>query len=68
MCVGESLPNHYQDLFVGKGNSSLQHYNLVHTFIPMPQALKILAPKRSNGQGMRKIVENFGVEPDDSQL
>ena len=29
----------------GKGNNSLQHYNLVHKFIPMPQAMKIPAAK-----------------------
>ena len=29
----------------GKGNNSLQHYNLVHKFIPMPQAMKITATK-----------------------
>ena len=30
-----------------KGNKSLQHYNLVHKFIPMPQAMKIPAAKAS---------------------
>ena len=30
--VGESLPNHHEDHFAGKGNSSLQDYNLVHKF------------------------------------
>ena len=39
--MGESLPNHHEDHIVGKGDNSLQHYNLVHKFIPMPQALKI---------------------------
>ena len=29
----------------GKGDNSLQHYNLVHKFIPMPQAMKIPAAK-----------------------
>ena len=28
-----------------KGENSLQHYNLVHKFIPMPQAMKIPAAK-----------------------
>ena len=28
-----------------KGNNSLQHYNMVHKFIPMPQAMKIPAAK-----------------------
>ena len=37
-----------------KGNNSLQHYNLVHKI-------------GSSGQGMGKIGEIFGVEPDESQ-
>ena len=43
--MGESLPNHHEDHIAGKGDNSLQHYNLVHKFIPMPQAMKILAAK-----------------------
>ena len=40
-----SLPNHHEDHIAGKGDNSLQHYNLVHNFIPMPQAMKIPAAK-----------------------
>ena len=43
--VGESLPNHHKDHFAGKGDNSLLHDNLVHKFIPMPQAMKIPAAK-----------------------
>ena len=43
--MGESLPNHVEDHIAGNGNNSLQHYNLVHKFIPKPQAIKIPAPK-----------------------
>ena len=43
--VRESLPNHHEDHIAGKGNKSLQHYNLVHKFIPMPLAMKIPAAK-----------------------
>ena len=43
--MGESLPNHHDDHIAGKGDNSLQHYNLVHKFIPMPQAMKIPAAK-----------------------
>ena len=39
--MGESLPNHHEDHIAGRGNNSLQHYNLVLKFIPMPQAMKI---------------------------
>ena len=43
--MGESLPNHHEDLFAGRGNNSLQHKHLVHNFIPVPQAMKIPAAK-----------------------
>ena len=65
--MGESLPHHQEDHIAGKGDNSLQHYNLFHKFIPMPQAMKIPAAKGSSGQGMGKIGENFGVELDRSQ-
>ena len=45
LLMGESLPNHHEDHIAGKGNNSLQHYNLVHKFIPMPQAIKVPAAK-----------------------
>ena len=48
--MGESLPNHHEDHIAGKGNNSLQHYNLVHKFIPMPQAMKNTSSKGSSGQ------------------
>ena len=35
--MGESLPTHHEDHIAGEGDNSLQHYNLVHKFIPMPQ-------------------------------
>ena len=38
--MGESLPIHQEDHVAGEGDHSLQHYNLVHKFIPMPQAMK----------------------------
>ena len=43
--MGDSLPNHHEDHLAGKGDYSLQHYNLVHKFIPMLQAMKIPAAK-----------------------
>ena len=65
--MGESLPTHHDDKIAGKGNNSLKHYNLVHKFILMPQAMKIPAAKAAVGQGMGKIGENFSVESDESQ-
>ena len=64
MRMGNSEPIHHEDHIAGKGNNSLQPYNLVHKFIPMPQAMKNCG---SGGQGMGKIGENFGVELDESQ-
>ena len=45
MRMEESLPNHHEDHIAGKGDNSLQHYNLLHKLIPMPQAMKIPAAK-----------------------
>ena len=47
MRMEESLPNYHEDHIAGKGDNSLQHYNLVHKFISMPQAMKILAAKEA---------------------
>ena len=30
MCMEESLPNNHEDHTAGRGDNSLQHYNLVH--------------------------------------
>ena len=49
-----------------KGEKSLQHHNLVHEFILMPQAMKIPAAKAAVDKEW-EIGENFGVEPDESQ-
>ena len=67
MRMGNSIPHHHEEHIAGKGEHSLQHYNLVHKFIPMPQAMKIPAAKSSSGQGMGKIGEIFGVELNKSQ-
>ena len=45
MRMGNSIPHYHQDRIAGKEENSLQHYNLVHKFIPMPQAVKIPAAK-----------------------
>ena len=58
MRVGESLPNHHEDHFEGKGNNSLQHNNLVHKFILVPQTRKFLWQKQrwtKNGKNWRKF-------------
>ena len=38
MRIGNSIPHHHEDHIAGQGENSLQHYNLVHKFILMPQA------------------------------
>ena len=44
-CVWKNLPYYHEDHIAGKGDNSLQHYNLVHQFITMPSAMKIPAAK-----------------------
>ena len=63
--MGESVPNHREDHIAGKGDNSLQHYNLVHKFIPMPHENS--CSKGSSGQGMGKIGKDSGVKLDESQ-
>ena len=58
--MGESLPNHHEDHIAGKGNNSLQHYNLVHKLIPMPQAMKIPAAKAAVDKEWEKL-EKFSA-------
>ena len=45
MRMKESPPNYHEDHIAGRADNSLQHDNLVHKFIPMPQAMKIPAAK-----------------------
>ena len=54
-CMGNSIPHNHEDHIAGKGENSLQHYNLVHKFIPMPQAMKILAAKAAVDKEWEKL-------------
>ena len=56
----ESLPNFHEDHIAGKGNNSLQHYNMVHKFIPMPQAMKIYAQQKQQWKMNGKNLKRFG--------
>ena len=56
--MGESLPNHHEVHIAGKGDNSLQHCNLVHKFIPMPQAMKIPAAKAAADKEWEKLEKN----------
>ena len=57
MRMEESLPKYHEDHIAGKGDNSLQHYNynLVHKFIPVPQALKIPAAKAAVDKEWEKL-------------
>ena len=60
MRQGNSIPHHHEDHIAGKGENSLQHYNLVHKFILMPQALKISAAKAAVDKEWDKL-EKFSA-------
>ena len=64
--MGNAIPHHHQDHIAGKEDNSLQHYNLVHKFILLLQAMTILAAKAAVDKEWEKL-ENFGVESDESQ-
>ena len=53
--MGNSVPNHHEDHIAGKGDNSLQHYNSVHKFIPMHQAMKIPAAKAAVDKEWEKL-------------
>ena len=55
MRMEESLPNYHEDHIAGTGDNSLQHYNLVHKFIPMPQAMKIPAAQAAVDKEWEKL-------------
>ena len=55
MRMGNSEPHNHEDHIAGKGENSLQHYNLVHKFIPMPQAMKIPAAKAAVDKDWEKL-------------
>ena len=58
MRMGNSIPHHHQNHIAGKGENSLQHYNLVHKFIPMPQAMKVPAAKAAVDKEWEKLEKN----------
>ena len=48
-------PRIHEDHIAGKGCNSLHHYNMVHKFIPMPQAMKIPEAKKAGDKERRKL-------------
>ena len=55
MRTEESLPKFHEGHISGKGYNSLQHYNLVHKFIPMTQVMKIPASKAAVDKEWEKL-------------
>ena len=55
MCMGNSMPHYPENHITGKRENSLQHCNLVHKFIPMPQAMKIPAAKAAVDKEWEKL-------------
>ena len=67
MRMGNSIPQYYKNHIAGKGENSLQHYNLVHKFFLMPQVMRIPAAKAAVDKEWEKLEKIFGVEFDESQ-
>ena len=55
--MGETLPTHHEDHITGKGENSQQHYNFVHKFIPMPQAVKISAWNLTKVKSKKEVID-----------
>ena len=50
-----TLHEDHEDHITGKGINSLNHYNLVHKFIPIPQAMKTPDAKAAVDQEWEKL-------------
>ena len=50
-----SLPKDHEDHIAGKGYNSMTHYNMVHKFILLPQAMKIRDAKAAVGKESKKL-------------
>ena len=48
-------PKHHEDHIAGRGKTSMNHYNLVHKFILMPQAIKIPHAKAAVDKEWKKL-------------
>ena len=49
-----SLPENHEDHSASKGYNSMNHNNLVHMSIALPQAVKNSGCESSSGQGMEE--------------
>ena len=48
----------HEDHIAGKGQNSISHYNVVHKFIPMLQAMKIPDAKAAVDKEWKKLETN----------
>ena len=55
MRMEESLPNYHEDHIAGKGENSLQHYNLGQKFVLLHQAMKIPVAKAAVDKEWEKL-------------
>ena len=60
----ENVWNHlyrkdHEDHIAGKGYSTMTRYNLVHTFLPMPQAIKFRRRKQQWTRNIKKSSKRF---------
>ena len=62
-----TLHKDHEDHIVGTGINSLNHFNLVHKFIPMPTAMNTPDARKNSGQRVGKTRENIGMTADESQ-
>ena len=67
MRMEESLRKYCEDHIAGRGDNSQQHYNLVHKFIPLPQAMKIPAAQAAVDKEWEKLEKIPAWGPDKSQ-
>ena len=62
-----TLHEDHEDHIAGKGIKSLKHFNLVHKFIPMPEAMKIQDAKAALDKEWGKTRANTRMAADKSQ-
>ena len=65
--VESSLLTQHEDHIAGKGCTSMTQHNLVHKFIPMPQAMRTPDAKAAVDKEMEKELENHSIENGESQ-
>ena len=63
-----TLPKDHEHQITEKVFNSLSHYNLVHKFSPVPQAMKILDARSSRGQSMGEARKIAGLANDQRKL